>query len=150
MKTLWQKKKLLIMSKFLLSSQCSQKSSATEASESVCKWERANVMIMYGIKCCDIIQWVLIASPFLTYPHILMSAAEVFWKQCGKRRLLIMSNFFFYHNISTLFNNHTFSYRVFPYFTKYVKVVCSRCVVCGKGLIIQMLSAEDLLASYLR
>ena len=57
------------------------------------------------------------------------SAANMFWKHCGKSRI-----------VSTSFNYNydcSFNYRVWPYFwipVNALKDICCRIVVCGKGL----------------
>ena len=74
--------------------------------------------------------------PYLTLSDMKMlsdaSAADEFWKNCGKCR-----NYYeqFITMSSTLSNIYTFLIRDFSYLWWYVfKVVCWRFVVCGKGL----------------
>ena len=61
--------------------------------------------------------------------HLCRTAADDFWKHCGKRRNCsswAISHFATMAMFSILFNNYTFIYGEF---------LCFRFVVCGKGLI---------------
>ena len=74
---------------------------------------------------------------FNPFPPIDVSAADIFWKHCDKRRNCskqAISPFATIFSISL--SNNTYNCKMFPYFwVDIFNVICCRFAVCGKGLI---------------
>ena len=153
MKTLWQKRKLLI----LLLPKCFQNSSAADASENVYMWEKVNPILIYTISSADsfktpsqkygkslphrgyiLLQIILIT--FNLFPHI-----DAFWHLCSRQLfenivtkeeiaqneqfLLIMFSTFSHIRLSIQLK------RFSIFWQNMFKVFCCKHAVWGKGLI---------------
>ena len=112
LKTLWQKEKLFCFERFLLLSQCFQKLSAADVSESVYKWERVNQRDTGGQGKCSILLiwahvWLIVRIlPFPHYPCIL----KMLWH---RRKCSYWAISPFASMSSTLFNSSIFYWSFF-------------------------------------